>query len=385
MVSLVILAVSAALAVGVRLPVVSRGNPASFHLGVPILGGALLIAGPPGLVAATVGFLGGRLFLRLAGLRHRTGLAMMHDALETLGLAALFGGLGVAVHPLPTAFLPTLAAIAALALAAGLTSVLLLVLFTTDRRVLRTVAFWQGTFVQGVLLDAVGLLVLWAVARAGGALGYGVGLAALGWVGHTLRGMFSAADQASRLKVAEDEARHDTLTALPNRRALEEYARVITAAGLPCVVCLVDADHFKAVNDTHGHDAGDTVLFAIAQRLRGACRTNRQPWPDMVGRWGGEEFVLLLPQLPAHAAPARIEAVRRTISARPMAHRGLRIPVTVSVGATLCDTAPLDLEAAVTRADTALYAAKNAGRDCLRWHPDVFDGTAPVTLHPAAH
>jgi diguanylate cyclase (GGDEF)-like protein len=384
MVSLVILALAAALAVGVRLPVVSRGTPASFHLGVPVLGGALLIAGPPGLAAAALGFLAGRFALRLLGLRRRHVLAIAHDTLETLALTALLGTLGPVVSPRLSGFVGTLGVLGSLALAAGLLSALLLLVFSHDRRVLRSPAFWQGTFVPGVLLDAIGLLVVWAVAQAGGPLGYGVGLAALAWIGRTLRGMFAAADQASRLQVAEDEARHDTLTALPNRRALEEYAQQITAAGLPCVVAIADADHFKAVNDTYGHDAGDMVLFTIAQRLRGACRTHHEPWSDMVGRWGGEEFVLLLPQLPAEAAPARVEAIRRTVSARPIVHRGTRIPVTVSVGATLCNSTPLDLDAAVARADTALYAAKAGGRDCLRWHPDVFGGFTPVTLHPPA-
>lgn len=155
---------------------------------------------------------------------------------------------------------------------------------------------------------------------AGGAAGVVVGTAILSWFSVRLQQVLVATEQASALAVAEADARHDPLTTLPNRRGLEEYAAQITAAGLPAVIALADIDHFKAVNDTYGHDAGDVILFAVAQRLHHACRTQRPPWPDMVGRWGGEEFVLILPRLPADAAPP---------ASRPCAARSTTAPCPV--------------------------------------------------------
>ena len=154
-------------------------------------------------------------------------------------------------------------------------------------------------------------------------------------------------------------ARHDPLTGLPNRRAFDERAEMLVAAARrsrePLSVCIVDADHFKRVNDVHGHAAGDATLVAIASALRACLRD-----ADSVARIGGEEFALLLPG--ADGAGALIVASK--IVERM---RGLDIPVvgrvSVSCGAAEMDVASASLADALARADRALYQAKENGRD----------------------
>ncbi|PSR25230.1 MAG: hypothetical protein C7B46_20740, partial [Sulfobacillus benefaciens] len=112
-------------------------------------------------------------------------------------------------------------------------------------------------------------------------------------------------EQEQIIAQEREASRTDPLTHLPNRRSLEEYAQSVTDAGLPAIVAIFDIDHFKQVNDTWGHDVGDLVLKTVAERLTHACRTQRTPWPDIVGRWGGEEFVVILPQMPRDIAETR--------------------------------------------------------------------------------
>jgi diguanylate cyclase (GGDEF)-like protein len=185
--------------------------------------------------------------------------------------------------------------------------------------------------------------------------------------------------QAQAIEAERRAARTDPLTQLPNRRALEEYAAQVTEAGLPAAIVIVDIDHFKRINDTWGHDAGDAVLKAVADRLAHACRTQRPPWPDRVGRWGGEEFVLLLPQMPAGDALRRVEMMRQAVQA-PIALDGAAEPlqVTASAGGVLVQALPWDLTEAVKAADGALYRAKEGGRNQLCWaDPAAMDG-APL-------
>ena len=126
---------------------------------------------------------------------------------------------------------------------------------------------------------------------------------------------------------------------------------------------MVDADHFKAVNDRYGHAAGDAALRALADRLRERLRTE-----DVAGRFGGEEFVIGLPDADAEGAAAVAEAVRAAVAARPLTIAGRELTLTVSVGwATWEDD---DLGQLLARADGALYEAKAAGRDCVRPRAD---------------
>lgn len=154
-------------------------------------------------------------------------------------------------------------------------------------------------------------------------------------------------------------ARIDPLTELSNRRDLDETLHAALAATTraqrPLSVLLIDVDHFKQVNDTLGHDAGDAVLVDIAQAMSTSLRAG-----DSLGRWGGEEFLAVLPEADAQAAEVVAERlrceVRDTVSAG-----GLAITVTVGVAARDSDTK----DELITRADAALYEGKAAGRDTV--------------------
>jgi diguanylate cyclase (GGDEF)-like protein len=124
-------------------------------------------------------------------------------------------------------------------------------------------------------------------------------------------------------------------------------------------VLVVDVDHFKQVNDTLGHAAGDEVLVEVATRLRDGVRDG-----DVVARWGGEEFLVLLPEVPdADSLGQAAERLRAAVAARPVQTAQGERPVTVSVGACLAGDGPQLTDDAVRRADDALYEAKRGGRD----------------------
>jgi diguanylate cyclase (GGDEF)-like protein len=195
---------------------------------------------------------------------------------------------------------------------------------------------------------------------------------------------------ALRQKATRDalaaEAATDGLTGLLNRRELDTRAVELIALSRryarPLSCLMVDIDHFKDVNDTHGHAAGDDVLREVAARIRGAGRTS-----DIAARYGGEEFVLLLPDTDARGAVALAEKLRTAIAATPVvvashtpksggaagtastagngdgAQGALAIPVRVSIGVASRGAAMLDPEALYAGADAALYQAKQTGRD----------------------
>lgn len=158
------------------------------------------------------------------------------------------------------------------------------------------------------------------------------------------------------------EATRDPLTGLHNRRSLEAAARdAITAAGPTrerLALLLFDLDRFKLINDSHGHDAGDTVLRDVAALLRVAVRPG-----DVACRWGGEELVLLLRHCDGACAVARAEDIRRSISGLYRDGSGPVPAVTASVGIACFPVQGWTLEQIVRAADIALYAAKGSGRD----------------------
>ncbi|MBS0294611.1 MAG: GGDEF domain-containing protein [Proteobacteria bacterium] len=177
-------------------------------------------------------------------------------------------------------------------------------------------------------------------------------------------------------------AAHDGLTGLFNRRALLLAAHRDVAHAVrmhqPYALMMVDIDHFKSVNDGHGHPGGDRVLCHVAELLRARLRAQ-----DMVGRYGGEEFLVLLPGTALHDAVVLAETLRGAVEQAPAVHEGRPIAVTLSIG--VCGGRPQHAgswETLLRKADQALYAAKTAGRNrvqCLALTQDLTDTlAAPV-------
>ena len=167
--------------------------------------------------------------------------------------------------------------------------------------------------------------------------------------------------EGTELSALASASRRDPLTGLANRRAFEEElareaARAVRA-GAPLAVVALDVDRFKAVNDRHGHAAGDAVLRELAARASAAVRAG-----DLAARIGGEEFALLLPGAALPNALELAERVRAAIAAAPVDAGGTPLAVTVSLGcaALAPDEAP---GALLARADARLYEAKRSGRD----------------------
>lgn len=168
------------------------------------------------------------------------------------------------------------------------------------------------------------------------------------------------AKNAALLGQLERQAMSDALTGLPNRRAFEtEAARMVARArrnASAITVGVADIDHFKKVNDQHGHQTGDEVLSAVSAVIAQASRSS-----DFVARIGGEEFGLLFPDAMPDTARAVAERMRRAVEDFPvMTSQGVQVRVTISIG-----LAPFEgsLTDALSHADTALYAAKDGGRN----------------------
>ena len=141
-------------------------------------------------------------------------------------------------------------------------------------------------------------------------------------------------------------------------------------------ILLADVDHFKSINDTLGHVVGDEVLIEIANRLLGAVRSY-----DFVGRYGGEEFLVVLNNCDPAFAPLRAEEIRKSISNRVIQTAKGPLTVTMSLGLLLSSEWRVKpVEELLHEADIALYEAKGAGRDCLRMaKPSMPVELAPVT------
>ena len=169
--------------------------------------------------------------------------------------------------------------------------------------------------------------------------------------------MYNEAAQADLRRLA----RTDPLTGALNRLALEEEARrLFGRAGAPfgLAVLMLDADHFKAINDRHGHAGGDRVLAALAHGVGARLRPG-----DVLGRVGGEEFLVLLPHTDLATATALAEELRAHVASQPLGLDGLAQAITVSIGVAVRDATDGDADALIRRADHALYEAKRAGRN----------------------
>jgi len=153
-----------------------------------------------------------------------------------------------------------------------------------------------------------------------------------------------------------EQTRTDALTGLPNRRAfaaaLATELEREDGTGLPLSVAIIDIDHFKTINDLHGHDQGDQVLVALAALLRAHIAGR-----GMIARLGGEEFVMLLPGAVADQARLQCEFLRQEIALLP-----INLPVTVSIGVAQMQAGE-SVEQCLKRADQSLYQAKHDGRD----------------------
>jgi two-component system, cell cycle response regulator len=183
---------------------------------------------------------------------------------------------------------------------------------------------------------------------------------------------FDAAELAARVRVAlrtkartealAAAASTDGLTGLPNRRRLDERAAEAIAVaeryGRSLACLMIDIDHFKLINDTYGHAAGDDVLRETARRLCSVCRS-----ADFVGRYGGEEFTVIMPETDLDGAVAAGERIRATLSAHPVHATGKEIWITASIGVAAWDAGMGSPEDLYAPADRALYRAKQLGRN----------------------
>jgi diguanylate cyclase (GGDEF)-like protein len=157
----------------------------------------------------------------------------------------------------------------------------------------------------------------------------------------------------------------DPLTGLANRRRFDEsLQRELSHSdrfGHPVSLVLVDIDHFKQVNDSHGHEAGDAVLRTISRMLADGVRT-----VDLCARFGGEELAILLPQTTAAGAFELADRLRRRIAGRPIKYNDAEIAVTASFGVASYPDVVHARDALFQAADAALYGAKHDGRNCVR-------------------
>lgn len=173
-----------------------------------------------------------------------------------------------------------------------------------------------------------------------------------------------------------EHAERDPLTGLHNRRVFE--ARLAAAEShflryrRPVALAILDIDHFKRVNDTYGHEAGDEVLRAVAASLRASLRDT-----DMAARLGGEEFVVLQPETTLAGAVDAAERLRRQIEEQVIEWRGERIPIRISVGVSAAPECVESVHDLVESADAALYASKNAGRNRVTAAPTALDPGPP--------
>ncbi len=184
---------------------------------------------------------------------------------------------------------------------------------------------------------------------------------------------FQLEQKTRQIECYLNEARTDSLTGLFNRRAfdqrLEELFRNHRRGGRPFVVALIDIDHFKTINDTHGHQMGDLALQAISNLLK-QCLSETL----MVARFGGEEFAVIMDG-PLLAAGRQLDAIRHSLNSRGLELETIKLTTTISVGL----SEPMDDSGAssvVRRADEALYAAKNFGRNRVYLH----DGREPALV-----
>lgn len=165
----------------------------------------------------------------------------------------------------------------------------------------------------------------------------------------------------------------DSLTGLPNRRFFLDMANRevdrVRRFRVPASVVMIDVDHFKDINDTYGHAAGDDALRHLAVSFRASLRE-----VDVLARLGGEEFAVLLPGTDEGGAQRVAEKMRTALSSEPVSTGPHTFRLTASFGTTDLSSRDLDIGATLARADAALYAAKHSGRNCVRTFSEIGKG-----------
>jgi len=179
-------------------------------------------------------------------------------------------------------------------------------------------------------------------------------------------------DITERVELAKElrrQATTDFTTGIANRRSFltrleQELERVRRHPKIASAVASLDIDHFKLVNDTFGHSAGDAVLQHFAAILEREVRGS-----DFVARTGGEEFSILLPETTPEQALSLAERLRRAVLAQPASHQGRELSITVSIGVACIEPADASMDEPLARADLAMYEVKRAGCDAIRFAP----------------
>jgi diguanylate cyclase (GGDEF)-like protein len=172
-------------------------------------------------------------------------------------------------------------------------------------------------------------------------------------------------ERARLFQEVQSLALTDPLTGLQNRRSLFELGRIEFSRAQrmqrPFCCMMLDLDHFKQINDNYGHPLGDQIIQEFAERCKSSVRE-----VDLIGRYGGEEFLIFLPETDSQTAMQVAERLRASVEGMPIKVSGREINVTVSIGVSRTDENTLELETLIARADQAMYIAKHKGRNNVK-------------------
>jgi diguanylate cyclase len=172
--------------------------------------------------------------------------------------------------------------------------------------------------------------------------------------------------QAEEIRTQQSEARTDALTKLANRRAFDQFlaecVQRFHKESKPVSLIMLDVDHFKQFNDTHGHPAGDEVLRTVGRTLTRSVKSG-----DLACRYGGEEFAVVLVNTAAADAQVAADRIRKAIEAMPVQFEGNTLRVTASIGMAECMVEE-DAAHLIRRSDESVYTSKKSGRNCAHWH-----------------